>query len=392
MRVILKKRQEKRLSQGYPWVFANQIWKTEGEPARGDVIAIYNSEGEALGQGLYHESSQITVRLLTADMERTIDAAFFEERIRAAHALRTSFYSNETHYRVVFSESDGLPGTIIDRYGDVLTWTCICAGMEQRRDLLLDVLEEIYQPRAIIERNDSWLRSKDDLERQTGILRGNYDGPVGINEGGLTFQVDVLSGPKTGFFMDQRHHRILTARFAKDRRVLDVCCADGGFGLQAAHQGAASVHFIDSAAHALERAKENAHRNGIETPLTFDNFDALDRMGELVEAHASYDLVILDPPAFAKNRRHIEKATRAYQRMNISGFQLLSDQGILATSSCSQTIKETDFLKIIRYSARKAGVSLRLLYRGMQPPDHPILDAMPETRYLKFYVFQKMPR
>lgn len=391
MRVILKKRQEKHLSQGYPWVFANQIWKTEGEPARGDVVAIYNSEEMALGQGLYHESSQITVRLLTTDMDRTIDAAFFEARIRAAHALRAGFYSDATHYRVAFSESDGLPGTIIDRYGDVLTWTCICAGMEQRRDMMLDVLEKIYQPRAIIERNDSWLRGKDDLESQKGVLRGDYTGPVAIKEGALTFQVDVLNGPKTGFFMDQRHHRILTARFAKDLRVLDVCCADGGFGLQAASHGAASVHFIDSAEHALERVKENAQCNKIETPLTFDNVDALDRMGELVDEKASYDLIILDPPAFAKSRRHVETATRAYQRMNISGFQLLSDQGILATSSCSQAIKESDFLKIVRYSARKAGVSLRLLYRGMQPPDHPVMDAMPETQYLKFYVFQKMP-
>ena len=391
MRVILKKRQEKHLSQGYPWVFANQIWKTEGEPTRGDVVAIYNSVDVPMGRGLYHESSQITVRLLTTDMDRPIDEGFFEERVRSAHALRAGFYRDASHYRVVFSESDGLPGTIIDRYNDVLTWTCICAGMEQRRDLILDVLEKIYRPSAIIERNDSWLRSKDDLESKTGVLRGDYNGPVEIEEGGLTFQVDVLNGPKTGFFMDQRHHRALTARFAKERRVLDVCCADGGFGLQAAHQGAASVHFIDSAAHALERVKENAQRNGIETSLTFDNTDALDRMGKLVDDKASYDLIILDPPAFAKSRRHVETATRAYQRMNISGFQLLSDQGILATSSCSQAIKESDFLKIVRYSARKAGVSLRLLYRGMQPPDHPVIDAMPETQYLKFYVFQKMP-
>jgi 23S rRNA (cytosine1962-C5)-methyltransferase len=329
--------------------------------------------------------------LLTTDQERSIDAAFFEARIRAAHALRASFYQDATHYRVIFSESDGLPGTIVDRYGDVLTWTCICAGMEQRRDLVLDVLAELYNPSAIIERNDSWLRGKDDLESRKSVLRGSYAGPIVIEEGGLQFHVDVLDGPKTGFFMDQRHHRVVTSRFASDRRVLGVFCADGGFGLLAAARGAASVHFIDSAGRALARVKENAARNGIETPLTFEEADALERLGELVEEKRSFDLIALDPPAFAKSRRHVESATKAYQRLNINAFQLLSDEGILATSACSQAVRESDFLKIVHYSARRAGVTLRLLYRGCQPPDHPVLDAMPETQYLKFYIFQKMP-
>ncbi len=289
---------------------------------------------------------------------------------------------------MIFSESDGLPGTIVDRYGDVLTWTCICAGMEQRRSVVLDTLAEIYKPSAVVERNDNWLRGKDGLESQKGVLSGEYMGPVIIEEGGLRFHVDVLEGPKTGFFMDQRHHREATARFARGRRVLDACCADGGFGLQAAARGALSVHFIDSVEPALERARENAKRNGLKTPFTFDAADALERLGELVDQKAEYDLVVLDPPAFARSRRHLETATRAYQRLNINAFQLLSKDGILATSSCSQAVREPDFLKIVRYSARKAGVSLRLLYRGFQPPDHPVLDAMPETHYLKFYIFQ----
>ena len=387
--IILKPNQEKQILKGYPWVFANQIKGIEGAPQRGDIVPLYSHSKKLLGQGFFHETSQIALRLITFGTGPTVDNAFFEARLRTAHALREAVYSGQTHYRLLFSESDGFPGTIVDRYGDVLTWTCISYGMELWRDALLDILEDLYQPRAIVERNDTWLRGKDDLPSSKGILRGTDPGIVSIEENGVTFAVDPVNGPKTGFFMDQREHRRFIASLAKGKRVLDVCCADGGFGLQAAHHGAASVHFIDSSAKALERTAHNAQSNRLETPFTFDEADALDRLGELVKQGETFDLIILDPPAFAKSRRHIDTATRAYQRMNISGMQLLSDDGILATSSCSQAIKETDFLKIIRYAAKKTNTPLNTLYRGFQPADHPVLDSMPETRYLKFYTFQK---
>ena len=389
MKLILRKRQEKQIDRGYPWVFSNQIDRTEGDPMRGDIVSLITADGRPVGQGFYHDASQIAFRLLTRNIETLIDDAFFERRFQRAIDLRSSYYAGATHYRLAFSESDGLPGTIIDRYGDVLTWTSICFGMEKRREALLDTLETLVKPKAIVERNDVWLREKDMLERQKGILRGQYDGPVTIEEQGVKFEVDVLNGPKTGFFMDQRHHREAVARFAKGKSVLDVCCADGGFGLTAAAAGASSVHFIDSAGHALERARANAKRNDVPSVLFFDEADALVRLGELVEQGKKYDIVILDPPAFAKSKRHLETATRAYQRLNISAFQLLSENGILATSSCSQAVKEPEFLKILRYSARKTNSSIRMLYRGFQPPDHPVLDTMPETQYLKFYVVQK---
>jgi len=391
MRVVLKPGKDKLLRRGYPWVFANQIHRIEGRPQTGDVVEIAAADGTLYGLGFYHERSQIAVRFLTPDPEATIDAAFFRQRLERALALRKAAFGDSTHYRLVFSESDGLPGTIIDRYGEVLTWTCLCYGMEQRRDLILDLLEELLHPRAIVERNDNSLREKDGLPQQRGILRGRYDGPVEIVEEGVRFRVDVLEGLKTGFFLDQRLHRPVVARLARDRRVLDVFSADGGFGLMAAAHGAAHVHLLDISEPAMQRARENARLNDLDlSRLTFDVANALDRLGELVAQGATYDLIVLDPPAFAKSKRHLDDARRAYQRINISALRLLPPGGLLATASCSQALDEEEFLKIIHYSARRAGCGLRLLYRGTQPPDHPVLEAMPETHYLKFFLFQKL--
>lgn len=391
MRVVLKTGKDKLLRRGYPWVFANQVHRIEGRPQTGDVVEIVAADGTVHGLGFYHAHSQIAVRFLTPDPSAAIDADFFRQRLERALSLRQAAFGNSTHYRLVFSESDGLPGTIIDRYGDVLTWTCLCYGMEQRRELLLDLLEDLLHPQAIVERNDSALREKDGLPQQRGILRGRYTGPVEIIEEGVRFNVDVLEGLKTGFFLDQRLHRPIVARLARGRRMLDVFSADGGFGIMAAAHDAAHVHLLDISEAAMTRARENAQCNGIAlSRLTFEVADALDRLGELVKAGATYELIVLDPPAFAKSKRHLDEARRAYQRININALQLLPPGGILATASCSQALEEEEFLKILHYSARRVGCALRLLYRGTQPPDHPVLEAMPETRYLKFFIFQKL--
>lgn len=390
MRITLRRKQDKALRRGYPWVFSNQIEDITGQPSSGDVVEIAGADGTVYGLGLYHSTSLIAARFLTRDPHATIDAAFFEERLRRALAYREAAFQGVDHYRLVYSESDGLPGTVIDRYGDVLTWSTLSYGMEQRRDVILDALESMIKPRAIIERNDNPLRAKDDLPEAKGVLRGSYEGPVSIEEHALTFRIDPLNGPKTGYFMDQRHHRALMRRFARGRRVLDVFCADGGFGLHAAAGGAASVHMLDTSNQALERVLDNAEQNGLRDQVTVEQADALDRLGEMTGEGRTYDLIILDPPAFAKSRRHVEFATKAYQRININAFQMLPPGGILATASCSQAVSEDDFLKIVLYAARKTGSQLRQLYRGTQPPDHPILESMPETHYLKFYVFQKL--
>ncbi len=389
MRLVLRPGKDKKIRRGYPWVFANQLLRVEGAPARGDVVEVASADGEVFGLALYHEQSQIAGRFLTNDAERTIDAAFFRERIERAIRLREAAFPGTTHARLVFGESDGLPGTIIDRYGDVLTFTTLSWGIEARRDVILDALEELLHPAAIVERNDASLRGKDGLDERVGVLRGTLPERIEVEEGGVVFGVDVLGGPKTGFFIDQRLHRATVAGFARGRRVLDVFCADGGFGLLAAKAGAEHVHFLDVSASALERARANAQHNGLADRISTEVADALDRLGDMVASReSSYDLIVLDPPGFARSRRDVEAAVRAYQRINISALQLLPPGGLLATASCSQAISEDDFLGIVHYSARKAGVHLRRLARGEQPPDHPSLEAMPETRYLKFYLFQ----
>lgn len=393
--IFLRAGKEKAVVSGYPWLFSNQIARLDGSPERGDAVIARTSTGDPLGQFLYHESSLIAGRLLTRDTDRAIDESFWAERLDAALDRRRSAYADSTHCRLVYGESDDLPGTVIDRYGPagleggVLTFTTLSAGMEIRRDILLDHLESRLRPDAIVERNDAPLRAKDGLEERTGLLRGTMPETTTISEAGVSFEVDVLRGPKTGFFIDQRDNRAAVARLAAGRRVLDAFCADGGFGLIALRAGAASTHFLDASAPALERVQRNAETNGLADLASYERADALDRLGTLAEeGRGRFDLIILDPPGFARSRRDVEAATRAYQRLNISALQMLEAGGILATSSCSQAIHEDDFLRIVHYSARRAGVHLRRLHRGGHAPDHPTLEAMPETQYLKFFVFE----
>ena len=389
-RVVLRPHKDKALRRGYPWVFANQLARKGDRPERGAVVRIESFEGEPFGLGLYHDESLIAVRFLTRDVDAEIDEAFFRTRVERALALREAAFPGTTHARLIFGESDGLPGTVVDRYGDVLTFTTLSYGMEQRREWILGALEELVQPSAIVERNDAPLREKDGLEQATGLVRGEVNGPVRIEEAGVLFDVDVLGGPKTGTFIDQRLNRLAVRPFARGRRVLDVFCADGGFGLHAAAGGAAHVHFLDASEDALARVRHNAELNGVADRITTEAADALDRLGQLADENADFDLIVLDPPGFAQSRRHVDAATKAYQRINISALQILPPGGFLVTASCSQAVSEDDFLKIVRYSAKKAGAPLRLLQRGTQPPDHPVLDAMPETYYLKLFVFQKL--
>jgi 23S rRNA (cytosine1962-C5)-methyltransferase len=253
------------------------------------------------------------------------------------------------------------------------------------------LLEEIDRPRAIVQRDDNWLRAKDGLPEVRAIVRGELSGPVRIEERGVRFEIDPLHGPKTGFFLDQRFHRSMLRRFVPGKRVLDLFCADGGFGLHAAVAGAAQVTLADSSAAALARAEANASSSGVADRVAFREVDLLDALpGWSTEEHGRWDVIVLDPPAFAKSRRHVEAAERAYQLLNINAMRMLPSGGILATSSCSSAVDEADWIKMLRYSARKADARFRLVFRGCQPPDHPSLPEMPETEYLKFRVLRKL--
>ncbi len=372
---------------GYPWAFSGALGPTDGTPQTGDVVTLCDARGEVLGRGLYHGTAGVAFRMLTRDPDVPIDAGFFHDRLARALRLRERFYAGSRHYRLAYAEADGLPGTLVDRYGDVLTLSTLSAGMDQRKAWLVDALVDLVQPACIVERNDSPLRRKDGLDEVAGVLYGAPPEEVEIEEDGVRCRVDVLGGLKTGFFLDQRLNRYIVRRLAAGARVLDVFCADGGFGLHAAAGGAASVHFMDSSQGALDRAAANAARSGLDgTPMVYERADAVPRLGDMVREGQRFDLVVLDPPAFARARKHRDTALRAYQRVNISGIQLLEDGGILATASCSGAITPEDFMTMVRYSARRAGVGLTILHEAGHAPDHPILDAMPETRYLKFLV------
>lgn len=402
-RLVIRQGKDRAARRGYPWVFANQLDRRSDRPERGAVVRLEAADGHVLGLALYHDTSLIAARFLTRDPEAAIDADFFRTRIDRAVALREAAFPEATHARIVYGESDGLPGLVVDRYGPpgyrggVLTYTSLSFGMEERREWILDALADRLAPDAIVERNDAPLRGKDGLPETTGLLRGALPDEVVVEEVGVRYGVDVAGGLKTGLFIDQRLNRLALRPFARGRRVLDVFCADGGFGLHAALGGAEHVTFLDASADALTRARANAERSGAPLDrLAFEQADALDRLGAMADSGAAdpdaadFDLIVLDPPSFASSRKHVERATKAYQRINISALRMLPPGGLLATASCSQAVSEEDFLKIVRYSASKAGASLRLLYRGGQPPDHPVLDTMPDTAYLSFFLFQKL--
>ena len=388
MRVVLRRGKEKHLRRGHPWVFRDVVEQVSGDPGIGDVVSVATAEGEVLGQGLFHPESWIQVRILTREPDADVEE-LLRQRVRDAVAQRDRWFGPESAARLLFSESDGVPGTVVDRYGDVLAWSTICAGIERRRDSLLDVLEECCRPAAIVQRDDQWLRAKDGLQEQRGVLRGSLPEVVEIQEEGLHFRVDVLRGPKTGFFLDQRFHRARARIYAREQRVLDVFCADGGFGLHAAAAGAREVWAIDSSQPALERARWNAERNGLAERFHFERADALERLHQLREAGERFGLIILDPPAFARGRRESERALRAYQSLNIEALRMLEPGGVLATSSCSSAVTPRDFRKLLLYAARRAECEIRILERGCQPPDHPVLPGMPETEYLDFFVVQR---
>ncbi len=391
MQVTLRRNKDKFIRRGYPWVFRNQIHRVEGEPASGAAVAILSADGTFLGQGLYHAESQIAVRLVTQDPGAVVNAEFFCDRLRRAIAFRSQAFSDATHVRLVYGESDGIPGTVIDRYGSAATWSCLAFGIEQHREAMIDTLVQETGVTHVVERNDNVLRPKDGLEERTGlILRGDASESVvvEIEENGVRYRVDVVNGAKTGFFIDQRLHRQHIRRYADKARVLDAFCSDGGFGLQAAHAGAQSVDMIDVSSSALARARDNARLNGLEDRVNLIEDDAINWLARAADDGKRYDLIILDPPAFAKRRRDIEDAERAYQSININAFRLLEPGGILATSSCSQALDEDTFHRTLRYASKRSGRPARMLFRGCHPPDHPVLDSMPETSYLKFFVYQ----
>jgi 23S rRNA (cytosine1962-C5)-methyltransferase len=369
------------------WLYAGHLGSIAGEPVAGDLIDVLTCDGRFYGRGLYSPASKIRVRLLTFHDE-PIDEAFWLGRIQQAIRLRERVVAQSNAYRLVYGEADRLPGLIVDRYDDLLVMQTLSAGMDRRKELLADLLMKELSIADIYLRNDAKSRQLEGLPTERGFLRGSGPTQVGIHEGPAKFLVDVERGQKTGWFCDQRENRLAAAKFAAGAEVLEVFCHTGAFGIHAALAGAASVESLDVSQDTLEIARRHAAMNQVEDRCTYRQADAFEEMRHLTKAGRRYDLVILDPPAFARSKQALPGALAGYKDINLLGLKLLKSDGFLVTCSCSHPVSEADFWNSIRLAARDARRDIRLIEQRGQSADHPILAGMPETRYLKCFIVQ----
>lgn len=383
----LKKNEDRRLRSGHLWVFSNEV-DIAATPLRGftagDLAVIENAKGESLGTAYVNPDSLIAGRILRRDVRKPVDRAFFVKRLERALALRAWTYP-QPFYRLVYGESDGLPGLVVDRFGDVLVVQTNTAGMERLQDVLIAALESVFSPRAIVIKNTSGLRALEGLETYTRIASGELDGPIEIKENGAKFRVDPLEGQKTGWFFDHRDNRAALTRWCADKQVLDLFSYTGAWSIPAALAGAASVECVDGSAAALALAAENARLNGVENRLRFTCADAFDFLRQAREDRRHFDIIVLDPPAFIKRKKDAAKGLEAYRRINQAALQVLSPGGLLVSASCSYHLPATGLQDLLRASARHVDRHLVLLGRGGQAADHPVHPAIPETDYLKAF-------
>ncbi|MGH8445464.1 MAG: class I SAM-dependent rRNA methyltransferase [Solimonas sp.] len=381
--IKLKAREERRLRAGHLWVYSNEI--EAGPEFRniepGSLCRVLDSRGKPLGLGYINPRTLLAVRILSGNAEATIDRVWFERRLRAALALRERLYS-EPYYRLVYGEADGLPGLVIDRYGDVLVVQITTAGIERLKATLLEALHEVLRPRGILLRNDTGARELEGLPQDNETI-GEIAEPLEIREEGLRYALSLASGQKTGFFYDQRDNRSRLARYVRGRSVLDVFSYVGAWGLRALRDGAASAACLDSSQVALDAAQASAALNGLSLETIRD--DALAGLKALRAAGRQFDVVIVDPPALIKRRKDFEAGLEHYAALNRAALHLLTADGILVSCSCSHHLAADDLQRILLREARQAGRRLRLLEQGAQGPDHPVHPAIPETRYLKAF-------
>ena len=387
--LVLQRGKEQRILAGHPWIYAGEVKKIRGELADGGVARVLDHAGRHLGMALVNRQSKIVGRLYTRGHE-VFDRDFLAARLGEAAEFRRRFLGlgPETGVRWVFSEGDRLPGLVVDQYGGVVVLQLLTLPMDVRRELLLELLGELFDPEAVVERSDVGSRRYEGLEPVKQVLAGSVPETVVIEEGGARYLVDVLEGQKTGFFLDQRENRGLVRRYAKGRRVLDAFCYTGGFAVAAAVAGASEVTGLDSSEEAVVRARENASLNGVDQRCTFEVENVFDRLRSLEKEGKKYDLVVLDPPAFAKNKAAVAGAFRGYKEINLRALKLLEPGGLLLTCSCSQHMTETLFERMLLEAARDTRREVRLLHRTTQAGDHPIVLGMPESQYLTCFWLQ----
>jgi 23S rRNA (cytosine1962-C5)-methyltransferase len=382
--VRLKAGREKSVRHRHPWVYSGAIERVSGAPAAGDIVDVVDSRGGFLGRGYCNEQSRITVRMLTFD-DTPVDDALWSARICDAVRLRDPILASglTNGCRLVHAEADFLPGLIVDRYADVVVAQFLTAGVERVRDVILSALVDAAQPAGVFERSDTASRSREGLDAASGVIHGAVPPSVELLENGHRFAVNVESGQKTGFYLDQRDNRAAVAAFAHGASVLDAFSHTGAFGVYAASAGAESVVFLDSSAFSLALARDNVERNPHECATDFVHADVFEHLRALRDAGRRFDLIVLDPPRFATNRHQLDTALRAYKDVNRVALEVLAPGGVLATFSCSQAVDAASFTMAVAWAGLDAGRSIQIIRRLSQGADHPVLASFPESEYLK---------
>ena len=378
---------------GHPWIYRGSVLRLTHPAADGELVQVKDHRQRFLGTGFYNSKSKISVRVLSPERVE-VNQGFFEERIGAALAVRRKHLPNASSMRLVNAESDFLSGLIVDKYEDVLVVQTSALGMDQRKPLILAALKALFSPRAIVERNELSSRKFEGLPDANGVLVGALEGPVPIGLNGLRFEVDVLGGHKTGLYLDQQVNYRLVAELARGGQVLDCFSFSGGFGLHAAGAGAAHVHLLDQSAEALAGAKRNATLNGLQEKCSFEAVNVFDwlKAHTLVQPHEKivpgWDLIILDPPSFTRNRASVPDALRGYKEIHLRALKLLKMGGVMATFCCSHHVDAGLFQDTVLSAAFDARRVLRRVAAYSQSPDHPIIPMIPETQYLKGFAFE----
>ena len=387
---------EKTARAGHPWIFADEVVSVDGIYENGDIVDVRTAKGKFIGSGFINDASKIRIRLISRNANDKFDEDFWARRVKYAVDYRKTVMPGEDFRccRLIFGEADAFPGLTVDRFDSILVTEVLSLGIEKRKDVIYDSLlsylrgsgEDIT---AIYERSDSEIRALEGMEKHTGYFYGGGDGTVVITENGIKYAVDYVNGQKTGFFLDQKYNRAAVGRIAQGKKVLDCFTHTGAFALNAAKGGAACVTALDISEKAIEDAKKNAERNGLQDKVDFVCADVFDYLTQAYnENRREFDFIILDPPAFTKSRTTVKDAMRGYKEINLKAMRLLPRGGYLATCSCSHFMRDSLFCQMLHSAAEDAGVSLRQIEARQQSPDHPILWNVPETDYLKFYIFQ----
>jgi len=381
--VVITARGEERLRSGHPWIYRTDV--ADARAGAGEIVQVRNPRGRTLGSALYSDRSQITLRMLTYG-ERMADAALVRRRIETATAFRQTLSIDATAYRLVHGEADLLPSLIVDRYGDHLVVQALSQGMDRLLPVVVSALTDMFHPRGILARNDPRVRTLEGLEQRVDVLAGEVADSVTVTEAGIEYDVDLRRGQKTGLFLDQRENRMAASAYARGR-LLDCFSYTGGFALALGRRCDETIAF-DVSEDAIARVKQNASRNAIAVDArvgnVFDELRGLERLGE------RFDTIVLDPPAFAKNKASVANARAGYKEINLRALKLLSPGGTLVTCSCSYNINEAAFAEIVYEASVDAQTHVTVVEKRMQGRDHPVLLGVPETYYLKCFILRKV--